>query len=606
MKYIYPILFLLFAATQAATAQSTIRKGKDYAVFFYVTEFDNPKWASLPETEREAKLLAQELRDNFGFTCEFVPNPTLNQIKSKLKEYNSRNFQNDDQVLFFFSMHGYYDDNTETGYLVPRDGDSQDFETWFNYFNFRSYLGNNKCKHIFLALDACHSGSFKVSDKGAPDKPAWEQLPDCQQRVTEALRYKSRIFAASGSKAARTPAKSAFAAKFLETLRRGGEEGIIKADEINLKLSNLSSPRPQTGTFTGQEEGGEFIFIRKDACSNQIQSNDSESDKADWRTAKNANTITAYETYKRNHRNGAYFEDAQDAINRLKVPVQPVTSSAQNQDGNTDGNRLPQAQQTPSVSYLSFEPLTVAVKGGTFQMGSNDYDDEKPIHRVTLSDFAIGKYEVTVEQFAAFVNEKNYKTDADKEGWSYFWTGSTYEKKNGVNWKCDVAGKVRQQDEFKHPVIHVSWNDATAYCQWLSSKTNKKYRLPTEAEWEYAARGGNQSKGYKYSGSNTVGDVAWYTDNSSSKTHTVGTKGANELDIHDMSGNVWEWCSDWYDENYYKNSAAQNPKGAQSGSLRVLRGGSWDFSDFLCRSSNRLWFEPSYRVSNIGFRLARD
>ena len=260
-------------------------------------------------------------------------------------------------------------------------------------------------------------------------------------------------------------------------------------------------------------------------------------------------------------------------------------------------------RETPSV----FEPLTIEIKGGTFQMGSNDESsDEKPIHRVTLNDFAIGKYEVTFEQFAAFINDKNYKTDADKEGWSYVWTGSIYEKKNGVNWKCDVAGKVRPQDEYKHPVIHVSWNDATAYCQWLSSKTNKKYRLPTEAEWEYAARGGNQSKGYKYSGSNTIGDVAWYSANSGSKTHPVGTKGANELGIYDMSGNVWEWCSDWYDENYYKNSAAQNPKGAQSGSLRVLRSGSWNYSDSGCRSSNRLWGEPDYRYYTFGFRLARD
>ena len=600
MKYIYPILFLLLAATQAATAQSTVRKGKDYAVFFYVTEFDNPKWASLPETEREAKLLAQELRDNFGFTCDFVPNPTLNQIKSKLKEYNSRNFQNDDQVLFFFSMHGYYDDNTETGYLVPRDGDIQDFETWFNYFNFRSYLGNNKCKHIFLALDACHSGSFKVSDKGAPDKPAWEQIPDCQQRVAEALRYKSRIFAASGSKAARTPAKSAFAAKFLETLRRGGEEGIIKADEINLKLSNLSSPRPQTGTFTGQEEGGEFIFIRKDACSNQIQSNDTESDKADWRMAKNAKTITAYETYILNHRNGAYVEDAQDAINRLKVPIQQVPSLDQNQDKNSDGDRLQALLWPPSLSRLSFEPLTVEVKGGTFQMGSNEGgDDEKPVHRVTLSDFYIGKYEVTVGQYLQFCTETN-------TNWpQWLKKGSDSHVETGKNPYYKNLGYQRKDSE-NLPVVGVSWNDATAYCQWLSSKTGKNYRLPTEAEWEYAARGGNQSKGFKYSGSNTVGDVAWYSVNSGNKTRPIGSKRANELGIHDMSGNVWEWCSDWYDEKYYKNSAAQNPKGAQSGSSRVLRGGSWYDNLNVCRSAVRDDYIPTLRTYDFGFRVVRN
>ena len=265
-------------------------------------------------------------------------------------------------------------------------------------------------------------------------------------------------------------------------------------------------------------------------------------------------------------------------------------------------------RETPSsIPSGVFEPLTVEIKGGTFQMGSNEgSDDEKPIHRVTLTDFAIGKYEVTVEQFAAFINDKNYRTDADKEGLSYVWTGSIYKKKKGVNWKCDVAGKVRPQDEFKHPVIHVSWNDATAYCQWLSSKTGKNYRLPTEAEWEYAARGGNQSKGFTYSGSNTFGDVAWCYDNSNRKTHSIGTKGTNELGIHDMSGNVWEWCSDWYDANYYKNSAAQNPKGVQSGSLCVLRGGSWLNFDYSCRSSDRKWDKPDFRNHITGFRLARD
>ena len=133
--------------------------------------------------------------------------------------------------------------------------------------------------------------------------------------------------------------------------------------------------------------------------------------------------------------------------------------------------------------------------------------------------------------------------------------------------------------------------------------TGKKFRLPTEAEWEYAARGGNKSKGYKYAGSNTIGDVAWYSSNSSSKTHPVKQKAANELGLYDMSGNVYEWCQDWYGS--YNSSVQTNPTGASSGSYRVTRGGSWDYSAKCCRVSDRSNDVPSYRYNNgLGLRLA--
>ena len=216
----------------------------------------------------------------------------------------------------------------------------------------------------------------------------------------------------------------------------------------------------------------------------------------------------------------------------------------------------------------SFEPEMVFVEGGTFQMGSSSgQSDEKPVHSVPLSAFNIGKYEVTQAQWKAVMgnNPSNF-------------TG------------CDDC-----------PVENVSWNDVQQYISKLNSQTGKNYRLPTEAEWEFSARGGKSSKGYTYSGSNDLNAVAWNTDNSGSKTHSVGGKQANELGIYDMTGNVWEWCSDWY--GAYNSYSETNPTGASSGQYRVLRGGSWNVNADYCRSAYRAWIIPDFGYNNFGFRL---
>lgn len=204
-------------------------------------------------------------------------------------------------------------------------------------------------------------------------------------------------------------------------------------------------------------------------------------------------------------------------------------------------------------------------------MGSNDgASDEQPVHRVYLDTYYISKYEVTFDQYDAFCNATSRSKLSDS-GWG---RGS-------------------------RPVINVSWDDAVAFCRWMSQETGKTVRLPTEAEWEKAAKGGNNSRGYTYSGSNNVDAVAWYDDNSGSKTHPVGQKSANELGIHDMSGNVWEWCADRYGKYYYSRSPARNPMGPSSGSRRVARGGGWYGYASACRSADRGSFPPR---RDLGFR----
>ena len=214
----------------------------------------------------------------------------------------------------------------------------------------------------------------------------------------------------------------------------------------------------------------------------------------------------------------------------------------------------------------------VRVEAGTFTMGAtaemkNTEDSEKPTHRVTLTnDYYIGKYEVTQALWQAVMGDDP----------SYF--------------KGDNL-----------PVEAVTWDDCQEFIGKLNRITGKTFRLPTEAEWEYAARGGNKSRGYQYCGSRKLSDVAWYDDNSGHKTHAVGTKQPNELGIYDMSGNVWEWCQDWY--GTYSSSSQVNPTGANSGSDRVYRGGGWCFSARFCRSSFRLSATPAYRVIDLGLRL---
>ena len=224
------------------------------------------------------------------------------------------------------------------------------------------------------------------------------------------------------------------------------------------------------------------------------------------------------------------------------------------------------------VAGCTFE--MVYVEGGTFTMGatseqgSDAWDDEKPAHSVTLSGYYIGKYEVTQKLWEAVMGNNP----------SYF--------------KGDNL-----------PVEQVSWKDVQKFIRKLNQLTGKSYRLPTEAEWEYAARGGSNSRGYKYSGSNNIGSVAWYDGNSGNTTHAVGTKSPNELGIYDMSGNVWEWCQDWYSSNYYSNSPQRNPQGPTSGSYRVYRGGNWSRSAKSCRVSTRD-INPVFRYYGLGFRLA--
>jgi len=245
-------------------------------------------------------------------------------------------------------------------------------------------------------------------------------------------------------------------------------------------------------------------------------------------------------------------------------PDQPQNNNQQGQESTTSDI------QTIQVNGVSFKMIKVEggtfTMGATFEQGTDVGDDEKPSHSVTLSSYYIGETEVTQELWQAVMgsNPSSYKGT-------------------------------------KHPVENVSWNDCQTFITQLNSLTGRTFRLPTEAEWEYAARGGNKSKGYMYAGNNLIENVAWFYKNSDGP-QIVNGKVANELGLYDMSGNVEEWCQDWYGS--YSGSSQTNPIGPSSGSYRVLRGGCWAYPAWYCRVSHRDYGALYGHSDSLGLRLA--
>lgn len=247
----------------------------------------------------------------------------------------------------------------------------------------------------------------------------------------------------------------------------------------------------------------------------------------------------------------------------------------------------------------------VNVDGGTFMMGNNSGSaDEQPLHKVSVNNFYIGRFEVTYTEFRRFIVATGYITDSEQPDSLRMKNGLAHRAINNGTWNKNANGSLIPLADSLKPVGNISWNDAVAYLNWLSKMTGKAFRLPTEAEWEFAAKGGTKSKGYKYIGGNDLNQVAWYLGNSDRRVHTGGQKLPNELGIYDMSGNVREWCFDWYSEFYYKVSPDSNPTGPAAGSNRVLRGGSWGSDGDRMRASYRNKELPYSAVRDYGFRPA--
>ena len=305
---------------------------------------------------------------------------------------------------------------------------------------------------------------------------------------------------------------------------------------------------------------------------------------------------TNFQTYKNTLR-------ASDQLKPFPITFRLKSQEVMQGNGGVSGGVTP-IKKEPRYKDNMIEEISnnmIFVEGGSFMMGDEfNKNKNEPAHGVKLNSFYVHKFEITHRQFSYFMAKTGYTTEAQLKDGAWLITGT---KRKEINFSYDAVGKVRTDVTTNDPVLYVSWNDALAFCAWLSKETNRTFRLPTEAEWEYAARGGKKSQALNFAGIGRPDEVAWFNSNSGNQTHPVGKRNANELGIHDMSGNAWEWCADWFEEKYYKNSPSESPTGPSEGKKRVIRGGSWQSDLAQIRSISRSSATPSEGFYSIGFRI---
>lgn len=518
--------------------------GKDYAVFFVVTDFDH--WDDFPKsTEQQVRKIEKELIENYGFQTEFISNPTKIQILKKLAEYTYLDFNENDQLLIYFSMHGEYK-NGQTGVLIPKNGKKNDiiYETWIQHHTLANVINAIPCEHILLSLDACYSGTFS-GVRGKPTKPAFNREEDCKTKIRIALKNKSRYYLTSGGKE-RTPINSPFADKWYEALRYGHDDGFLSFSMLYAIVEQVK-PKPKFGEFKDHHEEGDFLFVHQNACTSTPKL----TDQKHWDKILSISSQNEIMQHIRMFPNCVHGTEITEIFATQKKSDEPLN--------------FPKPSNSSTTASIASN--MILVQGGTFIMGSEKgEEDEEPVHKVTVSSFYMNKYEVSQAEWESIMGKK---------------------PKNLEFKGCDQC-----------PVEGVSWEDVRLFIKKLNQQTGLNYRLPTEAEWEYAAKGGND-----HQPSGDVNDYAWYSSNSNNRTHPVGQKKPNNLGLYDMQGNVYEWCHDWYGKYY--DSHLNNPIGSTYSNARVCRGGSWGDGANFITATNRGKRNPKSYQKYIGFRLAR-
>jgi formylglycine-generating enzyme required for sulfatase activity len=619
------------------SAQSPLRKGTDYALFFVVADFDH--WTDFDEASvQQAREIEKQLTQRYGFKSEFLLNPTRKEIVQKLTaDYRNRNFSEHDQLLVYFSMHG-HDEGSE-GALIPKDGQLSDpsFDSWITHSHLQTWLNSLPCKHVLLSLDACYSGTFS-GERSKPNTAPWENIGDCAAKIENALQNKSRLFLTSGGNV-RTPVQSDFAKKWLESLQQKNTDGILSFNDLVATLMD-ANPKPRYGGFAGNEPGGDFVFVVPGECKDSKLSPLAQEEEA-WMAAKSVNTIDGYNRFIQQFPNGDFRPLAEEAMNVLKPKLDRFQAWEQAKLINTASaydkfiREFPNAGELTNLAKFKRAKLNqadgipemVLVAGGTLNY---HVENDTSAKRIAIDSFWIGKYEVTLEEFSKFVESSGYVTDAEKDAsfsGSKIYNDEKFTQRLGINWRNDPHGYFRPKKDFKHPVVHVSLNDAITFCNWLSEQEGYEkvyssnlaevnyaangYRLPTKEEWEFAAQGGRldhvwagtsdstELETFANFGNNSVLTILGFPG-----TFEVGSMKPNNFGLYDMSGNVREWC--WMCSNM------PTYEGVNMGVLKAyfcdyaaMMGGGWPEPAEYLKCSFRPTADIDDRDGYTGFRLAR-
>lgn len=505
---------------------------QSHALLIGVSDYTNG-WSDLPGVKRDIQSVQQAL-EKHDFNVTSIENPDSKEIKNAFDEFISKYSREfNARLLVFFSGHGYTMKQQwggEMGYIIPSDAPNphtnpEEFkDKAIDMEMMEVYAKRMDSKHALFMFDCCFSGSIFSLSKAAPAIISYKTKKPVRQFIT------------AGGADEEVPDESIFCQQFTTGLKGDADmngDGYISGSELGEYLQttvvnySYDAQHPQYGKIRNPNlDKGDFIFVVEKGETN-----------------------------------------TEVAVNSKPEVIhnEPEQTKKKPED-------IRPAKQYENMVYIP---------GGTFEMGSNNGSaDEKPLHSVTLDGFYMDIYETTVADFKKFVDATGYKTDVENRGFTWL-SGKKRKKVKGVSWRCGVKGKERPLKDVNHPALFLSKKDAEAYCKW------KGGRLPTEAEWEYAARGGKKSRGYTYSGSNHYSEVAWSVENASGTTHAVGQKNPNELGIYDMSGNVFEYCADDYDKDFYSKSPRKNPLATGSNWGKVARGGSWYHNHKFTRTTDR-------------------